>query len=364
MSSPGSADGAASIQRMLTDAPPDKLDQRKPASASAADRTDPSQSADSAGPPDSGAGQVSADWLPPEIDLPMLKPPVPRPRSGWRSLAYDVTAGRWNPGPSPREVRERDREEQIARQLQRRHVTAFFCLKGGISKTSTTAATSLALADLRPDPVFAIDANPDAGDLVERLVGSSHSGITSLARNIDSIRSLEDLSRYTVTTGRLTMLPGEPNPVLGDSLQAGDFERVLDVVGTYYSLVQVDCGTGVTHPLMRGILAHTDTAVIPAGWSITGARRAADTIDWLAANGFESLAETSIVVLTAKDIVSRNVDRDAVLHHLRRAADLVVVPADPHVADGARLRWEQLQRPTQEAYLDIAAAITRRFEAE
>lgn len=294
----------------------------------------------------------------------MLRAATLRPRSGWRSLAYDITAGRWNPGPSPREQREREREEQIARHLQRRHVTAFFCLKGGISKTSTTAATSLALADLRPDPVFAIDANPDAGDLVERLVGESHAGITELARNIEQIGSLEDLSRYTVTTGRLTVLPGEPNPVLGDSLRASDFERVLEVVGTYYSLVQVDCGTGVTHPLMRGILAHTDTAVIPAAWSITGARRAAETIDWLATNGFEKLARSCIVVLTAKDMVSRSVDRDAVLHHLRKASDLVVVPADPHVADGARLRWEQLARPTQEAYLDIAAAITRRFEDE
>lgn len=294
----------------------------------------------------------------------MLREAVARPRSGWRSLAYDITAGCWNPGPSSKEQRERDREQQIARHLKRRHVTAFFCLKGGISKTSTTAATSLALADLRPDPVFAIDANPDAGDLVERLVGSSHAGISALARNIDDIRSLEDLSRYTVTTGRLTVLPGEPNPVLGDSLRAEDFEKVLEVVGTYYSLVQVDCGTGVTHPLMRGILAHTDTAVIPAAWSITGARRAAETIDWLADNGFDALAQSSVVVLTAKDIVSKNVDRDAVLHHLRRAADLVVVPADPHVADGAQLHWEQLARPTQEAYLDIAAAITRRFDSE
>ncbi len=314
--------------------------------------------------PEPEVGPIESDWQPSEVMRPMLKEAVARPRSGWRSVAYDISGGLWNPGPSSRERREREREEQIARQLRRRHVTAFFCLKGGISKTSTTAATSLALADLRPDPVFAIDANPDAGDLAERLVGTSHAGISALARSIDQIESLEDLSRYTVTTGRLTMLPGEPNPVLGDSLRAEDFERVLDVVGTYYSLVQVDCGTGVTHPLMRGILAHTDTAVIPAAWSITGAKRAAETIDWLAANGFESLADSSIVVLTAKDVVSRNVDRDAVLHHLRKAADLVVVPADPHVADGARLRWEQLARPTREAYLDIAAAITRRFERE
>lgn len=293
---------------------------------------------------------------------PMLRSRRPRPRTGWRSLAYNASLGRWNPGLSEREQRRRDREQQIAAQLKGKHVTAFFCLKGGVSKTSTTAATSIALADLRPDPVFAVDANPDAGDLSERLVGRQLSGISALARDVDRISSLEDLSRYTTTAGRLTVLPGEPNPVLGDSLSSTDFERVLGVVRRFYSCVQVDCGTGVTHPLMGGILKYTTTAVIPAAWSVTGARRAAETLDWLADNGFEHLARTSIVVLTAKDVVSSSVDKNAVLEHLGKAADLIVVPADPHMADGGTIEWDLLKPKTREAFLDIAEAITRRFD--
>ena len=309
-----------------------------------------------------GVATSGSRWRQPET-TPMLRRRVPRPRQGWQALAYDFSGGRWNPGLSEKERKVRDREQQIATQLRGKHVTAFFCLKGGISKTSTTAATSIALANLRPDPVFAVDANPDAGDLVERLVGERQSGITALAAHVDEIDSLDALSRYTVTAGRLTVLPGEPNPILGDSLGAEDFERIMGAVQRYYSFVQVDCGTGVTHPLMSGILRFADTAVIPAAWSITGAKRAAETIQWLEDNGFAELARTSIVVLTAKDLVSRNVDKDAVLGHLSKAGDLVVVPADPHVADGALLDWEHLQLATQEAYLEIAAAITRRFEA-
>ncbi|WP_226913273.1 MinD/ParA family ATP-binding protein [Gephyromycinifex aptenodytis] len=296
------------------------------------------------------------------VDEPMIRPSSPRPRSGWRALAYGVTGGLWNPGISAKEEKVRERERQIATQLRGRHVTAFFCLKGGISKTSTTAATSIALSDLRPDPVFAIDANPDAGDLAERLLGGRLSGIAALAAHIDQIDSLEALSRYTATTGRLTVLPGEPNPILGDSISADDFERVMRVVQQYYSFVQVDCGTGVTHPLMEGVLRFADTAVIPAAWSITGAKRAGETIEWLLDHGFESLAKSSIVVLTAKDIVSSAVNKEAVMSYLSRAADVIVVPADPHVADGALIEWEALQPKTQEAYLDIAAAITRRFD--
>ncbi|GAB49732.1 MinD/ParA family ATP-binding protein [Mobilicoccus pelagius] len=312
--------------------------------------------------PASGVGAVPGRTLPP-VEVPMVRPRTPKPRSGWQSVAYRVTGGRWNPGPGERERRQREREAQIATQLRGKHVTAFFCLKGGISKTSTTAATSIALSDLRPDPVFAIDANPDAGDLAERLVGEKLSGIAALARDIDDVDSLEALSRYTATRGRLTVLPGEPNPMLGDSLRADDFDAVVQVVQRYHSFVQVDCGTGVTHPLMEGVLRYADTVVIPAAWSVTGAKRAAETIDWLRDHGFAHLADTCIVVLTAKDIVSGAVDKDAVLDHLSRAADVIVVPADPHVADGALLDWESLQPATREAYLDIAAAITRRFDA-
>lgn len=299
----------------------------------------------------------------PQWTAPMVRPRERRPRTGWQSVAYTATRGRWNPGLSPKENRERDREARIATQLRGRHVTAFFCLKGGISKTSTTAATSIALADLRPDPVFAIDANPDAGDLAERLVGEKLAGITRLARDVDKVDSLDALSRYTATSGRLTLLPGEPNPTLGASLSSRDFENVMHVVQRYYSFVQIDCGTGVTHPLMAGILRFANTVVIPAAWSITGAKRAAESIEWLEDNGFEDLARTSIVVLTAKDIVSRSVEKEAVLQHLWKAGDLIVVPSDPHVADGARLEWEQLRPETREAYLDIAAAITGRFSS-
>ena len=106
----------------------------------------------------------------------MVRAPRPRPKEGWRALAFDATRGRWNPGLSDKEQRRRDRAAQIATQLRGKHVTAFFCLKGGVSKTSTTAATSIALSNLRPDPVFAIDANPDAGDLAERIIGRKLNG--------------------------------------------------------------------------------------------------------------------------------------------------------------------------------------------
>lgn len=298
--------------------------------------------------------------IPAEARMYRVRPP--RPKLGWQGFVYRITGGWWNPGLSEKEQRRRDRKRQIATQLHGKHATAFFCLKGGISKTSTTAATSIALSNLRPDPVFAIDANPDAGDLSERLVGRQLSGITALAREIDEVDSREDLSRYTVTSARLTLLPGEPNPVLGGSLSSHDFERILTAIRRYYSYVQVDCGTGVTHPIMSGILKYATTAVIPAAWSVTGARRAAETIAWLQDNGFEDLARSSIVVLTAKDVVSRSVDKEAVLEHLSQAADLVVVPADPHLADGGTIDWDQLRPKTREAFLDIAEAITRRFD--
>ncbi|MBO3143329.1 MinD/ParA family ATP-binding protein [Dermatophilus congolensis] len=298
------------------------------------------------------------------IDAHMLRPAPPVPRTGWRGVAYRVTDGRWNPGVSSAEQRRRAREAQIGAALNGKHVTAYFCLKGGISKTSTTAAVATALANLRPDPVLAIDANPDAGDLSERLVGKKLSGITELARNIESVHSVEDLARFTVSAGRLVVLPGEPNPVLGDSLSSQDFERILGTVQRFYSNVHVDCGTGVTHPLMSGILRHATTVVIPAAWSVTGARRAMESIQWLRDSGFVHLADNCVVVLTSKDIVSSHVDKKSVQRHLAARSELIVVPADPHMADGGQIDWEHLKPKTREAFLNIAEAVSRRFATQ
>lgn len=288
----------------------------------------------------------------------------PRPIGGFRGVLYGVTGGALNLGPSARQREEDELGRRISRQLQGSYNTAVLSLKGGIGKTSTTVGVGLTLAEFRGDPPCAIDANPDSGDLVERALGegiyqqASPRTITDLLKNLESIDSLTALSRYMHHAGRLHLIAGEQDPEVSDSLTAEEYLRIRKLVSSYYSIALTDCGTGVTHNAMSGILQSADNLIIAAGYAVSGAKRARSTLQWLAHHGYEDLASNAIVVITDKDEVSNRVDKDAIEEHLSGICrQLIAVPHDRGVADGDLVTLESLRPETRRAYREIAAAI-------
>lgn len=313
------------------------------------------------------AADVIADTpMPDFISSPGLfvREQKPRPVGGFRGAIYSLTGGAWNLGPGPKQRDEDELRRRIARQLQGSYNTAVLSLKGGIGKTSTTVGVGLTLAEFRGDAPCAIDANPDSGDLVERALGegiyqqASPRTITDLLRNIESVDSLTALARYMHHAGRLHLIAGEQDPEVSDSLTAAEYLRIRKLISSYYSVALTDCGTGVTHNAMSGILQSADNLVIAAGYAVSGAKRARSTLHWLASHGYEDLARNAIVVITDKDEVSSRVDKDAIEEHLAGICrQLIAVPHDRGVADGDLVTLDVLKPETRRAYKEIAAAI-------
>lgn len=288
----------------------------------------------------------------------------PRPVGGFRGALYKLTGGGLNLGPNARQREEDELARRISRQLQGSYNTAVLSLKGGIGKTSTTVGVGLTLAEYRGDPPCAIDANPDSGDLVERALGEgiyqqeSPRTITDLLKNVESIDSLTALARYMHHAGRLHLIAGEQDPEVSDSLTAEEYLRIRKLISGYYSVALTDCGTGVTHNAMSGILQSADNLIIAAGYAVSGAKRARSTLQWLAGHGYEELARNAIVVITDKDEVSSRVDKDAIEDHLSGICrQLIAVPHDRGVADGDLVTLDVLRPETRRAYKEIAAAI-------
>lgn len=288
----------------------------------------------------------------------------PRPVGGFREALYKMTGGGLNLGPSARQREEDELARRISRQLQGSYNTAVLSLKGGIGKTSTTVGVGLTLAEYRGDPPCAIDANPDSGDLVERALGEgiyqrqAPRTISDLLRNVDSIESLTGLARYMHHAGRLHLIAGEQDPEVSDSLTAEEYLRIRKLISGYYSVALTDCGTGVTHNAMSGILQSADNLIIAAGYAVSGAKRARSTLHWLAGHGYEDLARNAVVVITDKDEVSSRVDKDAIEDHLSGICrQLIAVPHDRGVADGDLVTLDALRPETRRAYREIAAAI-------
>ncbi|WP_435875267.1 MinD/ParA family ATP-binding protein [Pseudarthrobacter enclensis] len=312
------------------------------------------------------ADAIAESPLPDFISSPGLfvKEQRARPVGGFRGAMYKLTGGSWNMGPGPKQRQEDELARRISRQLQGSYNTAILSLKGGIGKTSTTVGVGLTLAEYRGDAPCAIDANPDSGDLVERALGegiyqqSSPRTITDLLENIDSIDSLTALARYMHHAGRLHLIAGEQDPEVSDSLTAEEYLRIRKLISGYYAVALTDCGTGVTHNAMSGILQSADNLVIAAGYAVSGAKRARSTLHWLASHGYEDLARNAIVVITDKDEVSSRVDKDAIEEHLSGICrQLIAVPHDRGVADGDLVTLDVLKPETRRAYKEIAAAI-------
>lgn len=299
-----------------------------------------------------------------EAGRPFIAAAPEKPQGGLRRFLYTATGGMLNIGPGKKQLAEQELIERITRPLQGSHNTAVLSLKGGIGKTSTTVGIGMVLAHHRGDIPCAIDANPDSGDLVERALGEratqAHQppSITDLLENLDRVDSLTALQGYMQQAGRLHVLAGEQDPALSDSLTAEEWRRIHAEFAKYYPVIVTDCGTGVTHNAMKGILHTADNIVIAAGFAVSGAQRALQTLNWLANHGYEQLARESIVVITDKERVSDRVDKDAIQESLRGyCGKLVVVPFDRAVVDGDRINLDMLQGATRHAYMDIAAAM-------
>lgn len=264
-----------------------------------------------------------------------VKPSKDRPHGGLRGVVFKASGGTVNPGPSAKQREDDALEQRISRQLQGAYNTAVLSLKGGIGKTSTTVGVGMTLAEFRGDLPCAIDANPDSGDLAERALGesiyqsSNPRTVSDIIDDLESITSLTELSRYMQHAGRFHVLAGEQDPEVSDSLTAEEYLKIRTLIGKYYSVLLTDCGTGVTHNAMKGILQTADNLVIAAGYAVSGAKRARSTLMWLASHGYEELARNAIVVITDKDEVSARVNKDAINDHLSGICrELIAVPHD------------------------------------
>jgi MinD-like ATPase involved in chromosome partitioning or flagellar assembly len=267
-----------------------------------------------------------------------------------------------NPGLSPTEA---DRRQKIARmqtQLAGWHTITVASMKGGIGKTTVSALLGLVLAEFRGDRVVALDANPDAGTLADRLLGQPVPyTVRDLIRNLDTIHSLTDVATYTSLAGRLQVLASEQDPAMSESFNKDEYLAVTDVLKRFYNIIITDSGTGLLHSAMAGALENTGTLVIAGAPTVDGGSRAAKTLDWLKEHGFEELVTNAVVAISLHQ-VSNNIDRAAVVDHFaQRCRAVVEIPGDPHLATGGLIQLDQLCSRTRDAAISLGALVADAF---
>ena len=142
-----------------------------------------------------GAGAEELD------DEAIVRQPPDRPTQGWRRTVYAASGGLINPGIGPAEQAHQDLLHRIRRPLSGSHQIAVGSIKGGVGKTTVASCLGLVLAEHRGDRVIALDANPDAGTLADRLTGETDVTVREM---------LDDLDRIALLGRRLRATPASP----------------------------------------------------------------------------------------------------------------------------------------------------------
>jgi MinD-like ATPase involved in chromosome partitioning or flagellar assembly len=313
-------------------------------------------------PPEELAHRPTSDVLTSELLLPGKRA---TPDGGWRRTVFRATGGLVHIGESSASMRRRDLVSRVRTPVAGgHHRVAVLSLKGGVGKTTVTVGLGATLASLRGDRVIAVDANPDRGTLSDKVRVETPATIRDLLNERALIGRYADVRSFTSqSSSRLEILASDRDPGVSVAFSADDYRAVVSVLEHYYSICITDCGTGLLHSAMAGILELADQVVLVSSPSVDGARSASATLDWLDAHDYGDLVRGSVVVLSAIRRKSKSmVDLDRLEQHFAaRARAVVRIPYDPHLEEGAEVELDYLNPETAEAYLALAALVADGF---
>ncbi len=305
--------------------------------------------------------KLSAESLTADNVLKQRKKP---PAKGWRKGVLAATGGLVNLGPGAKEKEALGFENRVRTEIPGCHRLAVISLKGGVGKTTSAAALGSMFASLRGDRVIAIDANPDRGTLGDKIVpGLAKTTVRDFVARSASLDRYSAVREFTAQAdSRLEVLVSESDPLASLAFSENDYRIISDILEKFYNLILTDCGTGLLHSAMVGVLAKADQVVIVSSASLDGARSASATLDWLEAHNYGDLARESVTVITSVRPQAASVHLDEIISHFaRRTRAVVAVPYDPHLAEGGQIDLTQLGKGAYQAYLELAAEIADQF---
>jgi MinD-like ATPase involved in chromosome partitioning or flagellar assembly len=304
----------------------------------------------------------TADTLTSDLLLPGKRA---TPDGGWRRTVYRATGGLIRVGESAASMYRRDLINRVRAPVAGgHHRVAVLSLKGGVGKTTATVGLGSTLASLRGDRVIAVDGNPDRGTLSDKVHLETAATIRDLLNERAMVTRYADVRAYTSqASSRLEILASDRDPGVSVAFSADDYRTVVGVLEHFYSICITDCGTGLLHSAMAGILELADQVVLVSSPSVDGARSASATLDWLEAHDYGDLVRGGVVVLSAIRRKSKStVDLDRLEQHFAaRCRAVVRVPYDAHLEEGAEVELEMLNDETADAYLELAALVADGF---
>lgn len=287
------------------------------------------------------------------------------PPSGWRRMVHRLSGGRVNPGESTGQAADREVQERIRTPLRGDYRIAVLSLKGGVGKTTTTVALGGMFASERGDRVIAVDANPDLGTLARRVVDDT----ATATPTVRDLLELPDASRYpqvrsctSQANSRLEVIGSDRDPAVSEAFSESDYRHTVDILQHHYNIILTDCGTGLMHSAMSGVLDLAHTLVLVTSPALDGAKSAEATLDWLDHHGHGTLVANAVVVVSGAHPGQAAVDPDVLSSYFSaRTRAVRGIPFDRHLSEGGVVDLDRLTPGTSRAYRELAATVAEDF---
>ncbi|WP_232004847.1 MinD/ParA family protein [Mycobacterium sp. ACS1612] len=293
-----------------------------------------------------------------ELGLQRRSKPLARQR--WRKTLKNLSGGTMPSSTSePIDVSFADRTNRHGGGAK---CIAVMSLKGGVGKTTTTIGLGATFASWRGDRVIAVDANPDFGTLAQRGPNETRSTVRDLLAD-QHIDRYSDIRRHTSqSSSRLELLASERDPAVSEAFSETDYLAVHKILDRFYNIILTDCGTGLTHSAMNGVLDTADALVVVAAPAVDSARSALATLDWLRHHGHARLASTASVVVSSARPGGASINIDKMAGYFQeRVRSVVVIPYDGHLAEGGEISLELISRKARQAYMTLASSVAGAF---
>ncbi|ALR10556.1 secretion protein EspI [Mycobacteroides saopaulense] len=306
--------------------------------------------------------QPSRPQGPSHDQLGLIRSVKPLPRSGWRKAVHRLSGGAINPGESSEESHRSELIDRINLPVRGDYRIAVLSLKGGVGKTTTTFSLGATFASLRGDRVIAVDANPDFGTLAQRGPDETRSTARDLLRDPD-IHRYSDVRRHTSqSASRLEVLASERDPAASELFSEADYLAVMRILQRFYNIILTDCGTGLMHSAMAGVLGEANAIVLVTSPAIDGARSALATLDWLDHHGYSHLVRQSVVAISSSRPGASSIDLEQLSRHfLTRARAVHIIPFDNHLSEGSEISLDLMGKKTRGAFMELAASVADGF---
>jgi MinD-like ATPase involved in chromosome partitioning or flagellar assembly len=297
---PGAPNGS---EQSLPDDQADDSDSQQAATAATA-------AAASAARPQGARHAAGTRLMPADLTLEMAPTRLERARSRWRELDY---------------IGQLDALITEPRLLHCATI-AVVSPKGGVGKTTVTALLGTLLSLLRRDPIVAVDTNPDFGSLGRVLTPDQSWYVDDLAQLVleDDELSLTSLDSHL---GRavhgLLVVPAPTDPARMAALDEEAYGRVIARLKDFFSLILLDCGTGLQDPASAAAIAAADQVVLLTDAQPATASLVAESTDLL-----HQWGRPITVVVNRMPAKDARLDIQQLSRYLPAARGLVVVPDD------------------------------------